>query len=661
MVRDEPSRDADTTGSELESVAAVEAPPPPDAEHSDDAGQRGAAEQPALYAFDVDEADLHAPESDSPELPEVAGGGDFSLTKESVTTPEPRPVDNGLAPLPRAEAPPAPRLEPAPLPEAPALPAAPRVDAAPVEDPFLVDPWPDGERTQTLKRRRLSRVDAFAEYQEHLSFLDAATPPPQVLDPQLRPRPEAAPEQAPSAPEDSLFPVTNATGPAQAGDDEDDDELEEHGTHVWEFQGSEAPAPDEHVDRSIVAGRYRMEEELAVGGMARIYRVTHLNLEREFAMKILSAEMSARPVIRKNFVREAKVASQMEHPNIVGVTDFGVDDAYGAFIVMEYLKGETLRNRLHRKGPMRLPVALDVGLQLAEALHYIHERNIIHCDIKAENIFLVDQPKEQRRRTVAKLLDFGLSKTKAMGAQLARSEVGGTPHYMSPEHFAGIAPQPSMDIYSLGVLLYEMVAGRPPFDGDLERLAVAHLKERPRPPSSRLAEPLDERVDELILKALEKKPEDRQATMGQLVYELRTLMDMLGYKEKRRVAKAEARALQPEVHEGALVFENCPCPQFRVDQQLNIVIGNAAFCSFLGQEAEELLGKPLDDTKFRHVYPNLRTDFFECLLAKTDLQHRIVIKKKNKADAHLLLWLVQEVDQSTDAVSFSGIIVPQGV
>jgi len=571
---------------------------------------------------------------------EAVGGGDFSLTKESVTAPKP-------APLPDM---------PAPLPEAPA--AGTGSVASPPEDSFLVDPWPDGETTQSQKRRRLSRVDAFAEYREHLSFLDAATPPPLVLDPQPTAKVDVAPARTPrseSAP-DSLFP-------ADADADADEEDLEDRGTHVWDFQDSDKPAPDHQPDAPIVADRYRMEEELAVGGMARIYRVTHINLEREFAMKILSAEMSARPVIRKNFVREAKVASQMEHPNIVGVTDFGVDEAYGAFIVMEYLKGETLRHRVHRKGPMRLPVALDIGLQLAEALHYIHERNIIHCDIKAENIFLVDQPKEQRRRTVAKLLDFGLSKTKAMGAQLARSEVGGTPHYMSPEHFAGVAPQPSMDIYSLGVLLYEMLVGKPPFDGDLEHLAVAHHKERPVPPSERLDEPVDERVDELIGKALAKKPEDRQTTMGQLVYELRTLTDMLGYNQKRRVQKAVERAPapMPEVDEGRSVFENSPCPQFRVDQQLNIVIGNSAFSSFLDKRSADLVGTPLDETKFRHAYPNLRTDFLECLLNKTDLQHRITIKKANKADAHLLLWLVQEIDQSSDTITFSGIIVPQGV
>lgn len=642
--QDETSESQNTVS---EPVVEVEAMLPPA-----DESLGGGEELPPFDAYEDDATDVRARKAAPVELPASVKGGDFSLTKESVTAPDPGPdpdPDPDPAPAPTAEAAEEASQEPAPapLPDAPAA----GVDMAPsADDPFLLDPWPDGERTQTL-RRRLSRVDAFAEYRDHLSFLDAATPPPQVLDPQPTPKPdlESRPDEAP----DGLFPATAEVA-------EDDEDLEDLGTQVWDYQETDKPPDHLRSDSDIIADRYRMNEELAVGGMARIYRVTHINLEREFAMKILSEEMSARPVIRKNFVREAKVASQMEHPNIVQVTDFGVDDTYGAFIVMEYLKGETLRHRVHRQGPMRMPLALDLGLQLAEALHYIHERNIIHCDIKAENIFLVDEPKEQRRRTVAKLLDFGLSKTKAMGAQLARSEVGGTPHYMSPEHFAGVAPQPSMDIYSLGVLLYEMVVGKPPFDGTLEELAVAHHKERPKPPSERLDEPVDERVDELILKALEKKPEDRQTSMGQFVYELRTLMNMLGYKQKRVVQKTIERAPNPEQDEGRSVFENSPCPQFRVDQQMNIVVGNAAFCSFLGKPPAELMGKPLDQTKFRHVYPTLRTDFLECLLAKTDLQHHITIKKAKKADAQLLLWLVQEVDQSSDTITFSGIIVPQG-
>jgi len=432
-------------------------------------------------------------------------------------------------------------------------------------------------------------------------------------------------------------------------------------TNIWDFSsGGMRPATAEGTDE-IVGERYRIIAPLATGGMARIHLVRHLNLGKEFALKIIHSDLSSDAQMRKNFIREARVSSLLEHPNIVQVTDFGVDTRHGAYIVMELLRGESLHDRLCRERRLRLHLALDIALQVAEALHYMHQQNIIHCDIKPENIFLAEPPRERRRRVVVKLIDFGLSRREALGAQLASSEVGGTPHFMAPEQIRGSAPQPSMDIYALGVLLYEMVVGALPFDGELSELLAAQLHEEPPVPSRMLDEPLDEYVDQLILKALAKNPADRQPSMGQMIFEIRTVMEMLGFRSRRQRAEPKRAAAQeePGVEEILRVFDRCPCPLFRIDTEPKILVANAAFCTFVGgREPVDPVGKPLDTTRLGKFYPNLRMDVLEAALNKTPIQRILTFHKDAERTVSVMIWLVPELDEETGATTFVGIIVP---
>jgi serine/threonine-protein kinase len=469
---------------------------------------------------------------------------------------------------------------------------------------------------------------------------------------------EAAPPRSATPPARSTRPRTPAAPTAAAAEDPQ--------TNVWSFTSDPlAGRKSEVLGKPIIADRYLILEDLGQGGMARIHKVRHLNLGKEFALKIIHAEMSGDAQMRKSFFREARVASQMDHPNIVQVTDFGADPVLGAYIVMEYLKGETLHDRMGREKRLRVSVALEVILQVAEALHYMHQQDIIHCDIKPENIFLCSLPSEQRRRVQVKLIDFGLSRRGAMGAQLARTEVGGTPHYMAPEQIRGLAPQPSMDIYALGVLLYEMLTGDPPFDGTVTELINAHLLEAPPPPSSRIAEPLDERVEALILKALEKDPADRQPSMGQVVYELRTLMDMLGIRQARRRAPVE-RATPPTgadalLDQPRLVFEHCPCPLFRVDTEPRVLAANPALCHFLGLSLDQLVGRPLAETRLGLFYPGLRDEVLAAAEQSAPLQRLITFQKDATRAVSVMLWMVPEVDTLTGVITFTGVIVPLNV
>ena len=432
---------------------------------------------------------------------------------------------------------------------------------------------------------------------------------------------------------------------------------EELETVVW--QGTDPRLPDApDVGKVVIAARYRVVAGLAKGGMARLYKVAHVSLGKEFALKILPRKTASDPQMRQKFIREARVSSQMEHPNIVQVIDFGVDPKHGAFIVMEYLKGETLRERLAREKRLREGAALDIVLQTAEALNYMHKQNIIHCDIKADNVFLCRPPPDQRQRRVVKLIDFGLSRSVAMGTTLARSEVGGTPQYVAPEQIQGMAPQPSMDIYSLGVLSYEMITGRQPFAGSASELLSAHQLEIPPPPSSVLGEPLDERVEAFILKALSKDPADRQPNMGQVIFELRTLMEMLGLARTRRQKAVFQSRPGRGLDQLRPIFDHCPCPLFRLDRDGKVLAANPAFCDFVRAKPVQVLGASIDQTRLKNIYPEIKADLRSAVEdGRSAPMHQVIaIPKGTGGELSVMIGLAPEQDDAGHVTHFTGVI-----
>ena len=296
---------------------------------------------------------------------------------------------------------------------------------------------------------------------------------------------------------------------------------------------------------SLVGGRYELYEEVSAGGMGRVFRAVHRDLGRPFALKLLLDDQKNRPDSRERFFVEARLASSLVHPNIVSVTDFGHDPKHGCFIVMELLEGGTVRARL-REGQMNPRLAFDVIDQLTGATRYMHARGIIHGDIKPENVFLSRIEGEPRRQNIVKLLDFGLS-FRSGGAP--ESKLGGTPPYLAPERLHGAPPAPSCDVYSLGALLYEMLTRRPVYSGTmtevLDRCLAGPL---PPLPSKLVPNELDARVDALVMRALERKPEKRHPTTEAFHFELRTVMNMSGLAVRKKpkdpppLATPEARA-----------------------------------------------------------------------------------------------------------------------
>lgn len=372
----------------------------------------------------------------------------------------------------------------------------------------------------------------------------------------------------------------------------------------------------------LIGGRYVVEGQLGRGGMGRVLRVRHQVLGKAFALKLIKAPIATNPRIREMFYREARLASACSHDNICSIVDFGQDPSFGLFMVMELLDGQTMHLKLRQGGRMAPKVACDIMWQVCEALRYIHGRAIIHGDIKSENVFLV---RGAAQRRVVKLLDFGLSRP-----DLGRGvgEVDGTPEYLAPERIQGGPANVASDIYALGIMLFELLTGRLPFTGKIDEVFAQQLEAEMPVASKMIDETLDERADEIIARATAKNPADRHADVAAFMYELRTLMNMLGMETARRRAGAgneasrERREMDHRAKAAYEVFITAPVPMASCDPTGKVRVANPAFLEFLGC-AGDVGGIELKDSGMLDVYPQLLRDL-ETVASKRKALKRVI-------------------------------------
>jgi serine/threonine protein kinase len=261
--------------------------------------------------------------------------------------------------------------------------------------------------------------------------------------------------------------------------------------------------------------RYLLEERIGAGGLGQVYRARHLRMDRAFAVKLLLPTMVAREDIIKRFDREAKALSRLAHPCCVGVTDYGFSKGHGPYIVMELVDGEPLSHYTRGDG-LALQAGVEVVCMVLKGLEHAHGHGIVHRDLKPDNIMLVERPLEPGR-LLPKILDFGLAKIRAGfgrsgdGDLTQDGQIVGTPTYLPPERVlrpTGV-DDTLADIYSTGIILYELCCGRRPFeDDDVVALVDMHLTQPPPPPRG-LRPSLPEPLEQAILRSLAKKPEDR--------------------------------------------------------------------------------------------------------------------------------------------------------
>src|SRR5262244_1542105 len=251
---------------------------------------------------------------------------------------------------------------------------------------------------------------------------------------------------------------------------------------------------------TLFDGRYRIERKLGAGGMADVYLAEDQELGRRVAIKILNGRHANDAQFIERFRREAKNAAALNHPNIVSIYDRGeAEDTY--YIAMEYLDGRTLKELIVSRGAAPINVAIEYARQILSALRFAHRHGIVHRDIKPHNV-LVDG--EGR----VKVTDFGIARAGASQMTEAGSIVG-TAQYLSPEQARGAAVDQRSDLYSLGIVLYELLTGTVPFNGDTPvEIAMKHLSQTPEPPSEQRPD-LPRDLDYVVMRALAKDPDDR--------------------------------------------------------------------------------------------------------------------------------------------------------
>ena len=280
-----------------------------------------------------------------------------------------------------------------------------------------------------------------------------------------------------------------------------------------------ARTKDALVGRTL-ADKYRVEERISEGGMGTVYRGTHILMEKAVAIKVLHPSLAADEKIVARFTREARAASRISHPHALTVTDFGENGDGIVFLVMEYLRGQTLKQVVRAGEPMELGRVVAITRQIAGALDAAHAEGVVHRDLKSDNIMLCDTG--GTGGDWAKVLDFGIAKIQepegGHDAELtAPNLIIGTPQYMSPEQCSNVSGiDYRSDIYSLGIIVFEMLAGHVPFTGDSATgIMLKHVQE---PPPSVLEErdDLPEAVAPVIARALAKQPQHRQQSAGEL-------------------------------------------------------------------------------------------------------------------------------------------------
>ncbi len=375
-------------------------------------------------------------------------------------------------------------------------------------------------------------------------------------------------------------------------------------TGVFDLEAIEEELSPEDRAR-VIAGRYEIVEHLGAGGMGQVLKVRHRRLGKMFALKLMQSQHALDAAACALFKKEARVASALCHPHIVSVVDFGEDPDWGLFITMELLDGESLLERVRRNVRLPVELACRVGAQIAAALAHSHAHRVIHADVKTENVVCIGTDDDDLH---VKLLDFGTAQI-ASRSNTHDGVIAGTPAYIAPERITGKPPQPSNDIYSLGILLYELLTGTPPFqDENVAAILHAHLHDEPPDVGAQRGEVLDDRLVAIVHKAIHKNPTERYETAEKLCSDLEDYRAALGARQRELEQRV---GIADYTHEEAAAdaFDALGIPAAGLDVDGTIRIANAAFARLIKEkDPRALKARSVLSTNLSDVHPDIRED-----------------------------------------------------
>ncbi len=279
----------------------------------------------------------------------------------------------------------------------------------------------------------------------------------------------------------------------------------------------------------LIDNRYKIIKSIGEGGMANVYLAWDTILEREVAVKILRGDLADDEKFVRRFQREANSASSLRHPNIVEMYDVGEDNGK-YFIVMEYVNGKTLKSLIKKRGALNLNEAIDIMLQLTSGIACAHDSYIIHRDIKPQNVLILEDGR-------VKITDFGIAMALNSNELTQTNSVMGSVHYLPPEQASGSGSTIKSDIYSLGILMFELLTGKVPFKGDnAVEIAIKHMKDQ-IPSVVEINNSIPQSVENIIIRACAKNPKNRYDSVAEMYEDLKTCLDPLRFSEKRIVYK----------------------------------------------------------------------------------------------------------------------------
>jgi len=289
----------------------------------------------------------------------------------------------------------------------------------------------------------------------------------------------------------------------------------------------------------VLGDRYEIIEKIGGGGMALVYKARCRLLNRFVAIKVLRPEFTEDEEFVKKFRREAQSAASLSHPNIVGIYDVGTENN-NYYIVMEYIKGQTLKELIKSKGTLGVEYATNIAIQICYALDHAHKNHIVHRDIKSHNILI-------REDNSVKVTDFGIARAVSSSTITNTGNVIGSVHYFSPEQARGGYTDEKSDIYSLGIVMYEMLTGRLPFEGESPiAVALKHIQEEPVPPS-RIVSRIPKAVEAILMKCMEKEVSKRYNSAAEIINDLRQSLVMPNgdFVKKNKFTDENTRVLEP--------------------------------------------------------------------------------------------------------------------